>query len=95
MLKSYRVGGSQCLCGGASVYVVAHKILVSAPVPLGFFGTLNWAGLVLGWVWGIKNLGLGLDNKSPLTEGRAACYRFVSSDCLSSVFRHDETEIFV
>ena len=34
MLKSYRVGGSQCLCGGASVYVVAHKILVSAPVPL-------------------------------------------------------------
>ena len=33
MLKSYRVGGSQSLCGGARVYVVAHKILVSAPVP--------------------------------------------------------------
>ena len=62
MLKSYRVGGSQCLCGGASVYVVAHKILVSTPVPLGFFGTLNWVGLVWGWVWGLKDLGLGLDN---------------------------------
>ena len=47
MLKSYRVGGSQCLCGGASVYVVAHKILVSALVPLGFFWDfeLGWTGL--------------------------------------------------
>ena len=34
MLKSYGVGGSQSLCGGARVYVVAHKILVSAPVSL-------------------------------------------------------------
>ena len=50
MLKSYRVGGSQCLCGGASVYVVAHKILVSAPVPLGFFWDfkLGWTGFGLG-----------------------------------------------
>ena len=65
MLKSYGVGGSQCLCGGASVYVVAYRILVSAPVPFWVF-----------WVWGLKGLGsfvffwngdlwvwgLGLDN---------------------------------
>ena len=38
--------------------MVAHKILLSAPVPLVFFGTLNWVGLV----WGLKDLGLGLDN---------------------------------
>ena len=54
--------GASVYVVGASVYVVAHKILVSAPVPLGFFGTLNWVGLVWGWVWGLKDLGLGLDN---------------------------------
>ena len=36
---------------GARVYVVAHKILVSAPVPL-----LGILGLELGWT----GLGLGL-----------------------------------
>ena len=53
MLKSYRVGGSQCLCGGASVYVVAHKILVSAPVPLELIGPLNLVSLGWGWAQGV------------------------------------------
>ena len=44
------------LCGG----VVAHEILVSAPVPFGFLiGT--WLGLgIMGF--GTKGLGTGLDN---------------------------------
>ena len=45
MLKSYRVGW-----GGVVVVVVAHKILVSAPVP--------WIGDL-----GLGDWGLGLDNK--------------------------------
>ena len=49
MLKSYRVGG-----GG----VVAHKILVSAPVPLELILTgFDWVGA---GPWGFGDLGRGL-----------------------------------
>ena len=44
--------------------VVAHKILVSAPVPLELIGPLtgfDWVGAGLR-VFGDKGLGLGLDN---------------------------------
>ena len=47
MLKSY---------GGW--WVVAYRILVSAPVPLVLIGFLNWFGLG----FGDKVLGTGLDN---------------------------------
>ena len=48
------------------MYVVAHKILVSAPVPflvLGLLGLkLGWTGLGLGLEdWGLKGWGLALD----------------------------------
>ena len=53
---------------GASVYVVAHKILVSAPVPFWVYWGWNWVGS--GWDWargdlGLKGWGLGLDNIFP------------------------------
>ena len=41
-------------------YMVAYKILVSAPVPLELIGPLDWVGL--GWGLGTKGLGTGLDN---------------------------------
>ena len=53
---------------GASVYVVAPKIIASAPVPFGPFGPFwgwNWVGLGWDWVWGDwgpRGWGLGLDN---------------------------------
>ena len=43
MLKSYGVGGG---------WVVAYRILVSAPVPFGLIWVFNWVGLGWDWVWG-------------------------------------------
>ena len=46
-------------------WVVAYRILVSAPVPMGLIRVLNWVELVWGWTWGgLKTKGLvtGLDN---------------------------------
>ena len=42
---------------GASVYVVARKILVSAPVPLGFFWDFEQGWTGLGLVLGTKGFG--------------------------------------
>ena len=48
---------------GARVYVVAHKILVSASAPVPFWVYLDWNLVGLGWDWvGLKGWGLGLDN---------------------------------
>ena len=40
---------SRVYSGTAGYMVVAHKILVSAPVPLELIGLLDWFGL--GWGW--------------------------------------------
>ena len=43
-------------------WVVAYRILVSAPVPFGSIWVLNWVGLGKDWVWrdwGLMGLGLG------------------------------------
>ena len=56
MLKSYGVVGG---------WVVAYRILVSAPVPFGLIWVSNWVGLGWDWVWGywgLRGWGLGLDN---------------------------------
>ena len=50
-------------CGGW--WVVAYRILVSAPVPFWVYLGWNWVGS--GWDWargdlGLKGWGLGLDN---------------------------------
>ena len=42
MLKINGWGGVVGWGGGVGVVVVAHKILVSAPVPLELIGPLNW-----------------------------------------------------
>ena len=45
--------------------MVAHKILVSAPVPFWVYWGWNWVGLGWDWVWGdwgLRGWGLGLDN---------------------------------
>ena len=44
-------------------WVVAYRILVSSPVPLGLIRGFNWVGL--GWGLRTKGLGTGLDNLHP------------------------------
>ena len=47
---------------GVGWWVVAYRILVSAPVPFELIWVLNWVGLGWDWVWGdsgIEGLGLG------------------------------------
>ena len=53
MLKSYRVGGSQCLCGGLQDFSVSPSPL------LGFLGlgTKGIGNLLIFWDWGLKGLG--------------------------------------
>ena len=48
------------LYSGTAGYMVAHKILVSAPVPFWVNWGWNWVGLGWDWLWG--DWGLGLDN---------------------------------
>ena len=61
MLKSYRVGW-----GGGGV--VAHKILVSAPVPLELILTgFDWVGA---GPWGFGDLGRGLTKVWKRTQNR-------------------------
>ena len=46
-------------------WVVAYRILVSAPVPFWVYLGWNWVGLGWNWVWGdwgLRGWGLGLDN---------------------------------
>ena len=48
--------------GGLGGWVVAYRILVSAPVPFGLIWVSNWVGLDWDWGlrgWGLVGLGLG------------------------------------
>ena len=47
-------------------WVVAYRILVSAPVPFGSIWVLNWIGLGWDLAWG--NWGLGFGTRASLEE---------------------------
>ena len=63
---------------GSIRWWVVHKILVSAPVPIGPFGIRTALGLGLGL--GLRGPGLGLDNKGTRDRGHKALVKYSLSD---------------
>ena len=75
-------------------WVVAYRILVSAPVPFWVYWGWNWVGLGWDWVcedWGLRVWGLGLDN--------LLCFRKLLTTCcaipMTKGIKDQELNLFI